>query len=99
MSWTYLVQDCAPKAVVSGGSSCDAGTITVDFTGTAPFFGHWSDGEPFYTMDSQLVRVVNTPGTYTIASFTDSGSCPGEVTGSVEVTALRRAWKLVGISV
>ncbi len=88
VTWTYLVQDCAPKAVVSGGSSCDAGTITADFTGTAPFFGYWSDGEPFYTMDSQLVRVANTPGTYTISSFTDSNSCPGEVTGSAVITSL-----------
>jgi len=88
ISWSFMVADCQPKAVVSGGDSCEMSSVTATFTGTAPFFGHWNDGTYFNTMESQIVRVVDAPGTYTIAEFTDSGFCPGEVSGSVDVTSL-----------
>ena len=82
---TYEVKACEATATVSAGQtgSCGATSVVVDFTGVAPFQGHWQDGEYFFTMDSGIERQVQAAGTYTLSWFTDA-NCPGAIVGSVQ---------------
>lgn len=67
------------------GSSCHGATIRAAFTGTAPFFGEWSDGVRFQTNGATLTREVTVPGQYTIRSVSDASFCDGTVSGSAHV--------------
>jgi len=81
---TYEVTACNPTATVSAGAaeSCGVQIIAVDFTGTAPFRGTWSDGTSFFSRTNHLERRVTTAGTYSITFFADR-FCQGVATGSV----------------
>lgn len=71
-----------PTAVVSQGAvTCGGGTARVVFTGTFPFTGTWSDGEPFTNNSGIMTRTLTKAGTFTIASFSDL-YCAGTATGS-----------------
>lgn len=86
--YTFEVTPCAPIATVSAapGSSCEQGTIVVDFAGTAPFQGYWNDGQYFFTESHQLERTVTAAGVYTITHFADS-RCTGTISGEAVVGA------------
>lgn len=83
-STTLTIDAGAPvqaKATVQAlGSSCADYVAFAQFTGTAPFTGTWSNGEPFYSDWGYTYLYPTTGGTYTIASFTDANG-PGTVTG------------------
>ena len=85
---TYEVTPCEPTATVTAApsTSCDTGTVHVEFTGTAPFQGYWNDGYYFFTYSTSLDRTVTTAGTYTIANFIDA-RCNGTVSGEAVVGA------------
>ncbi|HXH90225.1 MAG TPA: hypothetical protein VNN25_01495 [Thermoanaerobaculia bacterium] len=61
--------------------------MNVTFTGTPPFQGVWSDGEHFFSNETSLVRHVQIPGDYRIATFKDA-VCDGTQTGVAVVPPL-----------
>ncbi|HKS23487.1 MAG TPA: hypothetical protein VJZ76_11860 [Thermoanaerobaculia bacterium] len=72
-----------PAAALSMASSdCDRGVINVVMSGTPPFAGTWSDGQPFSTADRAVQRTVTKAGDYTIQDFHDA-LCSGQA-GSVK---------------
>jgi len=75
-----------PIARISGGgTACDSTTIHVQFEGTPPFKGQWSDGIPFETPAFALNRTVTESGVYTIDRFEDA-NCEGSTSGQAVVT-------------
>lgn len=80
---TVEIRPAAPTAYVSAtGTDCLSYRVRADLSGTPPFRGTWSDGTPF-TSDYSIAELrPRTPGTYTIASFTDATGTPGVVNGS-----------------
>ena len=60
-----------PRALLSGSNSCSVGKLTAKLEGVPPFSGAWSDGQTFTTSESTIERTVG-PGTWSIASLTDS---------------------------
>lgn len=86
-TYTYTVTACEPTATISKVSeSCTSTTLGVDFTGTAPWQGYWSDGQYFFTWEPHIERQFYAPGTFTISNFLDR-DCAGTVSGSGEVTS------------
>ena len=82
---TLTIESTAPPGpaakVSANGSRCGEYYASVQFTGTAPFSGTWSNGETFETPNPFLVLGIQEPGTYTLTSFSDATG-PGTVTGS-----------------
>jgi hypothetical protein len=74
------VADCPatpPSASLSIESAdCDSATLRVNFTGTPPFSGSWSDDVDFGPVPGTTTRRVTAPGTYSLRYFHDS-SCLG----------------------
>ena len=85
---TVPVIPCLATATVTAGANptCDNATVIATFTGTPPFRGTWSDGVPFNTTNTTLVRKVTRPGNYTIrsTSFFDA-YCRGTVSGTASL--------------
>lgn len=86
---TRTMQILAPRptATISSvpGETCGA-TITVTFSGTAPFSGTWENGEQFTTNDSTITRFVSTSGWYYIYDFSDAVSTGDPVSTWVDAT-------------
>jgi gliding motility-associated-like protein len=85
----------APTAVLSGmGEFCegsgDAIELEVDLTGTSPWELTYSDGTNTFTESnidvSPFIIPATVAGTYTLTDVTDATICPGQVSGSAEVT-------------
>jgi Secretion system C-terminal sorting domain len=83
---------CAASAIMSGGSSfCPGGSssITVTFTGTAPYgFSYSIDGGTAISktnVSSPYTFTTSTVGAYTLVSMND-GTCTGSTSGSATVT-------------
>jgi len=77
-----------PKAAVAAGPlSCGSAVVNASFTGTPPFRGTWSDGNPFNTNAMSLTRTVTIPGNYSIVSFEDA-ACAGTSSGVAVLPAL-----------
>jgi hypothetical protein len=70
----------ATASVRAIGSACGEYFAYAEFTGTAPFTGAWSNGQPFYSDWPSTVLYPQTGGTYTITEFRDANG-PGTVTG------------------
>jgi hypothetical protein len=69
-----------PQATLALSSAdCDKGVISVRLSGTPPFSGTWSDGEPFSAPGFTAERTVTAPADYTIKAFRDA-LCPGQAT-------------------
>lgn len=78
-----------PTAVISGGGTiCEGGSasLTVDFTGTAPFTLTYAingvNQPPVVTSDDPYTLVATVAGTYTIASVEDASGCSNTGFGS-----------------
>jgi hypothetical protein len=79
-----------PAAVLSVASSdCDRAVVDVVLSGTPPFAGTWSDGQPFSAAGRAAQRTVTKPGDYTIKDFHDA-LCSGQ-TNSVKFAPLPTA--------
>jgi hypothetical protein len=83
-STTLTIDGGAPvqaTATVRGfGSTCSDYLAYAEFTGTAPFTGTWSNGQPFYSDSPYSYLYPQTGGTYTIVEFSDANGA-GTVTG------------------
>lgn len=89
---------CAnPRAqVTGGGTGCGSVAVRVDFEGTAPFRGRWSDGVSFQTTATSIERNVAASGRYSLDSFEDA-TCAGTATGTAVVT-LTPETRITGLS-
>ena len=87
-TYAFTVEACHASATVRPGQtgSCGATTAVVEFTGTAPFQGEWSDGQYFYTWESALERPISG-GTYSVVWVYDR-FCFGTVSGSAAGSSL-----------
>lgn len=74
----------ATATVRALGSGCDS-FVFVEFTGTAPFTGTWSNGDPFNVSEPYAYLFPASGGTYTITAFHDANGA-GTVTGSATLT-------------
>ncbi|HEV3485877.1 MAG TPA: hypothetical protein VG106_10745, partial [Vicinamibacterales bacterium] len=80
----------APTAHVElGDTTCGSATIRVTFTGTPPFRGKWSDGEPFASVTDTMTRTVHWSGPFRIAEVRDATGCIGTSSGSAMFEAYR----------
>jgi PKD repeat protein len=84
-----------PTGIISGtGEMCLGGskTLTMTFTGTAPFDFTYFDGTTPVTVTGHLTNVYTTSvspvtnTTYTLTSLTDGNTCTGVVSGSAIIT-------------
>jgi hypothetical protein len=63
-----------PTVKLASVSGCGGGEVTATFTGTPPFQGTWSDGQPFTSATTTLTRTVPA-GTWSVRDVTDA-TCP-----------------------
>jgi hypothetical protein len=84
-----------PTGIISGNATMCGGastTITMTFTGTAPYTFSWSDGTNTFNVPNWGANVytasVSPAATtiYTLTSLTDGHSCTGTLSGSAIVT-------------
>jgi gliding motility-associated-like protein len=84
----------SPTGIISGGAticSGDGSTITLSFTGTAPFTFTYTDGVTPFTVPNwpnPVYLIEQSPAvtsTYTLVSVTDGNNCNGTVAGSAEI--------------
>ena len=89
---TYYPQS---TGTISGGATMCGGaptTLTITFTGTAPYTFTYSDGSTTFTVPnwgSNVYTASVTPAatcTYTLTALTDGNSCTGTRSGSATVT-------------
>jgi len=89
-----------PTATLTGPSAACAGTntnLSVALTGPGPWTIRWSDGFVQNAVSSPAVRPVapTADTTYSLASVTGAGGCPGTVSGSVSISVKPRPSALV----
>ncbi|SHN19951.1 beta strand repeat-containing protein, partial [Flavobacterium xinjiangense] len=80
-----------PTGVISGTQTICAGsstTLSIAVTGTGPWSGTLSNGDPFSGSSSPISVSVNVAGTYTIATLSDANctASVGDKKGSAAVT-------------
>ncbi len=89
---TYYPQS---TGTISGGATMCGGaatTLTITFTGTAPYTFTYSDGTTTFTVPNWAANVYTasvTPAatcTYTLTALTDGNSCTGTRSGSATIT-------------
>lgn len=73
-----------PTVKLTAVQGCAGGELTATFTGTPPFRGTWSDGQPFTTSSFTLTRTA-TEGSWSVQNLTDA-SCTTTTASSNAVT-------------
>jgi hypothetical protein len=92
VSGSPSVSTLKPAVKVEGVEGCAGGQVTATFTGTPPFSGTWSDGQPFTTSDATITRSVSV-GPWSIQNLTDATCSTVKASSNIVTFAPRpRAW-------